>query len=188
MAKFLGLIHHKLMFVKWQLKQLNMIALIKLFQIEALLRRINEENKKTKEVLETIQRNELRKELKVIRKLAVSPSSIISRQEKTTTTFLDSLQVTLNLNSSINNNNNNSKDKNSNGKSSPSGNKNNLVTEDFPLVTWETSGEGKKIPIVILNCLALSRPQPLSVGQKYHLTFKTVNADAKLVSQVRGCS
>ena len=155
-------------------------------QIEALLRRINEENKKTKEVLETIQRNELRKELKVIRKLAVSPSSIISRQEKTTTTFLDSLQVTLNNNININNNNNNnnsSKDKN--GKSSPSGNK---VSDDFPLVTWETSGEGKKIPIVILNCLALSRPQPLSVGQKYHLTFKTVNADAKLVSQVRGYS
>jgi hypothetical protein len=155
-------------------------------QIEALLRRINEENKKTKEVLETIQRNELRKELKVIRKLAASPSSIISRQEKTTTTFLDSLQVTLNLNNNnINNNNTTSKDKNGNGKSSPLGNKNNLVTEDFPLVTWETSGEGKKIPIVILNCLALSRPQPLSVGQKYHLTFKTVNADAKLVSQVR---
>ena len=45
-------------------------------QIEALLRRINEENKKTKEVLETIQRNELRKELKVIRKLAMSPNTI----------------------------------------------------------------------------------------------------------------
>ena len=48
----------------------------RLHQIEALLRRINEENKKTKEVLETIQRNELRKELKVIRKLAMSPNTI----------------------------------------------------------------------------------------------------------------
>ena len=55
---------------------------------------------------------------------------------------------------------------------------------DSPMVTWETSGEGKKIPIVIFNCGALSKPQPQSVGQKYHLTFKTVNADAKLVSQV----
>ena len=26
--------------------------------------------------------------------------------------------------------------------------------------------------------------QPQSVGNKYHLTFKTVNADAKLVSQI----
>ena len=49
------------------------LKLSSIAQIEALLRRINEENKKTKEVLETIQRNELRKELKVIRKLAISP-------------------------------------------------------------------------------------------------------------------
>lgn len=43
-------------------------------QIEALLRRINEENQKTKEVLESIQRNELRKELKSIQKLSNSPT------------------------------------------------------------------------------------------------------------------
>ena len=57
--------------------------------------------------------------------------------------------------------------------------------QETPMVTWETSGEGKKIPIVIFNCGALSKPQPQSVGQKYHLTFKTVNADAKLISQVQ---
>ena len=87
------------------------------------------------------------------------------------------------MNNNNNNNNNvgNIKDKNGN---TPSKTNKNSGPEDFPLVTWETSGEGKKIPIVTLNCLALSRPQPLSVGQKYHLTFKTVNADAKLVSQV----
>ena len=63
----------------------------------------------------------------------------------------------------------------------------NLVggVEASPMITWETSGEGKKIPIVIFNCGALSKPQPQSVGQKYHLTFKTVNADAKLISQVQ---
>ena len=121
-------------------------------QIEALLRRINEENKKTKEVLETIQRNELRKELKVIQKLAVSPSSILGHQEKTTTTFLDSLQTTLNLtlhnnnnnnNNNLNNNNNiaNAKDKNGNLKSSsPLKSNKSSISEDFPLVTWETSG------------------------------------------------
>ena len=55
---------------------MNIYNCNRLYQIEALLRRINEENKKTKEVLETIQRNELRKELKVIRKLAMSPNTI----------------------------------------------------------------------------------------------------------------
>ena len=58
------------------------------------------------------------------------------------------------------------------------------VVLENPLVTWETSNEGKKIPIVIFNCLALSKPHPQAVGQKYHLTFKIVNADAKLVSQI----
>ena len=52
------------------------------------------------------------------------------------------------------------------------------------MVCWETSGEGKKIPIVIFSDQALARPQAYSVGSKYHLTFKTVNADAKLISQI----
>ena len=43
---------------------------------------------------------------------------------------------------------------------------------------------GKKLPIVIFNCTALAQPQTLAAGQKYHLTFKTVNADAKLISQI----
>jgi hypothetical protein len=101
-------------------------------------------------------------------------------QEKTTTTFLDSLQTTLHLGGNLNNNNNNNnnsitvnnnlnngnnnnnnnnlnnnnnnKDKNGNG-STPSKTNKNSVADDFPLVTWETSGEGKKIPIVTFNCL-----------------------------------
>jgi len=48
-------------------------------QIEALLRRINEENQKTKEVLESIQRNELRKELKSIQKLSNSPTRLFKK-------------------------------------------------------------------------------------------------------------
>ena len=60
----------------------------------------------------------------------------------------------------------------------------NAPQQEGPMVTWETSGEGKKIPIVIFSDQALSRPQAYSVGSKYHLTFKTVNADAKLISQI----
>ena len=41
----------------------------------------------------------------------------------------------------------------------------NLVggVEASPMITWETSGEGKKIPIVIFNCGALSKPQVWSL-------------------------
>ncbi|CAB4066942.1 TTLL5 [Lepeophtheirus salmonis] len=57
--------------------------------------------------------------------------------------------------------------------------------KDF--INWETSYENpnKKIPVVRFHCQALSRPPlPNSVGFKYRLTFKTLNADAKLVSQI----
>ena len=37
---------------------------------------------------------------------------------------------------------------------------------DAPLVSYETSGEGKKLPIVIFHCNALSQPQPMAAGQK----------------------
>ena len=35
------------------------------------------------------------------------------------------------------------------------------VKSDAPIVTYETSGEGKKLPIVIFNCNALSQPQQM---------------------------
>ncbi|XP_040571804.1 tubulin polyglutamylase TTLL5 [Lepeophtheirus salmonis] len=59
------------------------------------------------------------------------------------------------------------------------------MKKDF--INWETSYENpnKKIPVVRFHCQALSRPPlPNSVGFKYRLTFKTLNADAKLVSQI----
>ena len=79
---------------------------------------------------------------------------------------------------------------------------------------YETTVEGKKIALVMFNCAAMSKPAnaaatasvlnsailanfgcssqvvstnngaPLSVGQKFRLSFKTVNADAKLVSTI----
>ena len=80
-----------------------------------------------------------------------------------------------------NNNNNNNNNNNTSGNTP---NKKQSGKSDAPIVTYETSGEGKKLPIVIFHCNALSQPQPMAAGQKYHLTFKTVNADAKLISQI----
>ena len=153
-------------------------------QIEALLKRINEENRKTKQVLESIQKSEAMEEaLEVAKPVAnakkstfkTAVMSAMDRKERTTSTFLDAY-----------NNNNNNAICNSKTEEAPNNNNNNAdsTPPEPPMVTWETSGEGKKIPIVIFNCQALSKPQPQAVGQKYHLTFKTVNADAKLISQI----
>ena len=67
--------------------------------------------------------------------------------EKTSTTFLDAYQITTSIvpSTSTNNNNNNmtnnsTNNNNTNAPKSKSGNHN----EKEPLVTYETSGEGKK--------------------------------------------
>ena len=79
-------------------------------QIEALLKRINEENKKTKEVLDNIQKSELNgnsrknpddEELDSDERTknlatAVIPPIKTSIVEKTSTTFLDAYQITSN--------------------------------------------------------------------------------------------
>ena len=52
------------------------------------------------------------------------------------------------------------------------------------MLYYETGGDGKKVPIVMFNCGALSKPTHVAVGQKFRLSFKTVNADARLVSQI----
>jgi tubulin polyglutamylase TTLL5 len=52
------------------------------------------------------------------------------------------------------------------------------------MLYYETSAEGKKIPIVMFNCGALSKPTHISIGQKFRLNFKIVNADARLISQI----
>ena len=56
-------------------------------------------------------------------------------------------------------NNNNKNDNNNNGTPSKK-----PAKSDAPLVTYETSGEGKKLPIVIFHCNALSQPQPMAAG------------------------
>ena len=164
--------------------------------IEALLRRINEENKRTREVLDNIQKSDgetkqpkqprtsLSTQFKstssvIINALSNSMSSV---KERTTSTFLDA----------YNNNDRYSSTSNVGGKEedNQSDNKkskeidNPVPQQEGPMVCWETSGEGKKIPIVIFSDQALARPHAYSVGSKYHLTFKTVNADAKLISQI----
>ncbi len=133
-------------------------------QIEALLKRINEENKRTKEVLDNIQKSENQQQqqggqqnsLKALKNssevkalaTAVIPPVRTKIIEKTSTTFLDAYQLPRGINNNVNNNNNNN--------NSMKNNNNNNDGEN-PLVTYETSGEGKKVPIVIYNCNYLSQ-------------------------------
>ena len=116
---------------------------------------------------------------------AVIPPIKTSIVEKTSTTFLDAYQINIDHTSTDNmNNNNETKANETPSKKSTKDQKANPQVSDSPIVSYETSGEGRKLPIVIFNCNALSQPQPMLAGQKYHLTFKTVNADAKLISQI----
>ncbi len=48
-------------------------------------------------------------------------------------------------------------------------------------ILQETTIEGKKIPLAQFNPSFMSSPPQLTAGQKYRLSFKTVNADAKLI-------
>ena len=160
--------------------------------IEALLRRINEENKRTREVLDNIQKSDvvetkppkqprtsLSNQFKstssvIINALSNSMSSV---KERTTSTFLDAYNNNDQLPSTT-------KVEDNTEYTKKQKDVDNAPQQEGPMVCWETSGEGKKIPIVIFSDQALSRPQNYSVGSKYHLTFKTVNADAKLISQI----
>ena len=160
--------------------------------IEALLRRINEENKRTREVLDNIQKSDvvetkqpkqprtsLSNQFKstssvIINALSNSMSSV---KERTTSTFLDAYNNNDRLPSTT-------KEEDNSEYTKKQKDVDNAPQQEGPMVCWETSGEGKKIPIVIFSDQALSRPQAYSVGSKYHLTFKTVNADAKLISQI----
>ena len=162
--------------------------------IEALLRRINEENKRTREVLDNIQKSDvvetkqpkqprtsLSNQFKstssvIINALSNSMSSV---KERTTSTFLDAYNNNDRFSSTTT-----GKEEDNSEYTKKQKEVDNAPQQEGPMVTWETSGEGKKIPIVIFSDQALSRPQAYSVGSKYHLTFKTVNADAKLISQI----
>ena len=51
-------------------------------------------------------------------------------------------------------------------------------------ITWASSMEQKRYPIVVFNPAALSQASSTPVGSRYHLTFKMVNAEAKIFSQL----
>ncbi|TRY73203.1 hypothetical protein TCAL_16885 [Tigriopus californicus] len=124
-------------------------------QIEALLKRINEENRKTKEVLSSIH-NGTTPLLETTTNVMLSRTNVISLGRKAKN---DDLQVTKDL---------------------PIGTRSKAEEPYY----YETSIEGKKIPIVPFNCMTLSTPPTQTLGQKHRLSFKTVNAEAKLVSQI----
>ena len=141
-------------------------------QIEALLRRINEENRKTKEVLDTITRSSEHVE-ETTTKVRLSRSNIISLRGDNTQQQKDCEDEAKNKASEAS--------LCSTVKPPPP----TLTIES--MLYFETSMEGsgnKKTPLVMFNCGFLSNPPEVTVGQKYRLSFKTVNADAKLISQV----
>ena len=51
-------------------------------------------------------------------------------------------------------------------------------------ITWASSMEQKRYPIVVFSPAALSQASSIPVGSRYHLTFKMVNAEAKICSQL----
>ena len=139
-------------------------------QIEALLKRINDENKKTREILDRIDKGEFRKEKK---------SSDIK-------SF-----VVKNKNFDMDSNSNAKKEETDDEASEPVNNKASKVSfssswvgDKSDDITWASSMEQKRYPIVIFNPQALSQPQSNPAGARYHLTFKVVQADAKIVSQI----
>ncbi len=151
-------------------------------QIEALLKRINEENKRTKEVLDNIQHQHVHKSPKVSAEAAEAVLAEVSSLkcgevkalatavippvrtkiiEKTSTTFLDAYQIPSRAGKENDAKNNNFPASNmkNNNNNSPNNikNTNNNNEGETPMVTYETSGEGKKVPIVIYNCNYLSQ-------------------------------
>ena len=138
-------------------------------QIEALLKRINDENKKTREILDRIDKGEFKKDRK--------PADIKSYVVKTKDIEME---------------NSNKKDietddehivdgASSKSRVSFSGSWNSDKADD---ITMASSMEQKRYPIVIFNPQALSQPSSNPAGARYHLTFKVVQADAKIVSQI----
>lgn len=134
-------------------------------QIEALLKRINDENKKTKEVLERIDRGEFRKEKKLVEIKPYLVKKEVEAMEVKKEGETEEEPAESSTKSRV----------------SFSGSWANDKAED---ITWASSMEQKRYPIVVFNPLALSQPSPNPVGSRYHLTFKVVQADAKIVSQI----
>ena len=58
------------------------------------------------------------------------------------------------------------------------------ATDKAEDITWASSMEQKRYPIVVFSPAALSQPSSTPVGSRYHLTFKMVHAEAKICSQL----
>ena len=137
-------------------------------QIEALLKRINDENRKTKEVLERIDRGEFRKEKKLVE---IKPYLVRVKDSEPVETEKKEEEVEEEEEVAAA----------TKARVSFSGSWANDKADD---ITWASSMEVKRYPIVVFNPGALSQPSPNPVGSRYHLTFKVVQADAKIVSQI----
>ena len=118
---------------------------------------------------------------------AVIPPIKTSIVEKTSTTFLDAYQINIDHTSTDNmNNNNETKANETPSKKSTKDQKAQPQVSDSPIVSYETSGEGRKLPIVIFNCNALSQPQPMLAGQNTiwpsRQSMLMLNSSAKYVT------
>jgi len=133
-------------------------------QIEALLKRINDENKKTKEVLEKIDRGEFKKDKREMLPYLGKRKDEGEEEEgeESTTSTTEPTAA-------------------SKSRVSFSGS---WATDKAEDITWATSMEQKRYPVVVFNPNALSKPAQNPAGSRYHLTFKIVQADAKIVSQI----
>ena len=49
---------------------------------------------------------------------------------------------------------------------------------------WASSMETKRYPIVVFNSNILREAQSNPAGSRYHLTFRLVNAEARIISQI----
>lgn len=49
---------------------------------------------------------------------------------------------------------------------------------------WASSMETKRYPIVVFNCNILREAQSNPAGSRYHLTFRLVNGEARIISQI----
>merc|ERR1719412_2890859 len=136
-------------------------------QIEALLKRINDENKKTREILERIDKGEFKKDGK-------RASNIKSYIVKTRETDMEVKKES----------------EREEETGAETGQKSRVsfagswAGDKADDIAWGSSMEQRRYPIVIFNPLSLSQPSANPAGARYHLTFKVVQADAKIVSQI----
>ena len=116
-------------------------------KIDGLLLKRNDENQKTKESLQLLDKNEHQKASE--EKAKNLGSETVDTSSKSRVSFSGS-----------------------------------WATDKAEDITWASSMEPKRYPIVVFNPAALSQPSYTPVGSRYHLTFKMVQAEAKICSQI----